>query len=119
LSVGVVGRALILFAAGVLLVSTMVLVGAPRPVRPPPATAVTARPIDGDDVLDRGELITWCRRVLGERATAERFDGTWWCAGRPGGVWRSEELDVPAACEAIGRADRRRMPGDEGIDCDS
>jgi hypothetical protein len=113
-----VGRGAALLAAGAALGAGLALVGpppSPRAADAPPGAANPAGEVAG--LLDRAQLTERCRRVLDASASAEFLGARWWCAGRPGGVWRLEQLEVDDACGGLGRPDRPPLVTDEAVDC--
>jgi hypothetical protein len=115
------GRRGALLAVGAGVGAGLVLVGGPRLPAPgfgedPTVTQAAPGPARPAALLDRSMLTTWCHQILDGGATAERIGGHWWCAGRPGGVWRVEEIIEDDACDANGWTGTW-APTDEGVSC--
>jgi hypothetical protein len=108
------GRGAVLAATGALVAGGLALVGAP----PAPTTTGDSGPTTTKaGVLEGARLNSWCQRAVDATATAEFVGLEWWCAGRPGGIWRMERLDLEDACRETGLVGRRRTVTDQAVDC--
>jgi hypothetical protein len=110
---GALGRRGLLLAAGASLGAALAVVGGPGPT----TGGGPSRSVTGAPFLEGAALTRWCRRVLDARASAEYIGREWWCAGRPGGIWRIEALDVPGACAAAGWSGHDRVVTASALDC--
>jgi hypothetical protein len=118
-------RVAVLLAVGALVGAALVLAGAPAP-GPSPSPAPARPPGTGPGApggtavsfVDREGLTRWCRRELDPEASAEYLGRSWWCAGRPGGIWQLAPLEDGELCREVGPAGGRRMASERGVDCD-